>query len=910
MALRILPHLLLVATATANVIGIDFGSDNMKVGLVSPGKFDIVTNSQSKRRTPNSITFYNGERSFGADSYALMARKPELTFTKFHRILGQSHDSPLVASLQKQYFPYVVYANETTGLTSIKFGESYFTPEELLAMMMMHAKEMTKQYGGKNVKDCVLTVPSSFTQHERAAMYAAADIADLNVLSLMEENTAAALHFGIDRVFDDSHTVLFYNMGASMVQVSIVTYSSYETKEGGKNKTVGQFQVIGKAWDTQLGGVNFDVVIAEILADRFNANWHKKKSGKGQDIRDHVRPMTRLRMEAMKIREVLSANNEFPYKVEQLHADVDLHTKITRSEFEEACGNLFDRVTHPIDEALAMAGMTLKDINAVELIGGGVRMPKVKQNLEAYFRAGDLELGAHLNGDEAMALGAAFRAANISTAFRVRKIGMSDISKFGVSINLESLPTASDGGVFGWLVGKTNTADNAANDEAWAKHTALYPAGSAVPSKTKTVAFHHDQDILCKVEYDRDDSNPLPEGTDHMIALYNVTGVSNFAKMASERGLGTPKVHLSFTLDASGMVYLSKAEATLELPAETEESASTTEEESVAETQSNESSAESVPLDEAAHDTKVEEPTPKESSDDKSTKNKKSKKSKKDNTLRQVLTIDANTGALRPAMWSSKLLADARRRLEDLNAADELRLAKAAALNDLEAFVYKIRGRFREEDGDDKLGAVSTDEQREDIIAMCDDVEDWLYGDGRDQDVSVYKARQNAIKVKADAVFKRFKEHKARPEAVRKARTQLATVRKVVAEWSESLPHVTEEEKEKLLNTVGKVETWLDDNEKAQLELSSHETPAFSSADVTAQMKPLTLQFEKLLKKPKPVPPKVNVTASLNETNTTTVEQGDQNENMDPVNDGNATESEFNEDIKDDGFDTIHDDEL
>lgn len=111
-------------------------------------------------------------------------------------------------------------------------------------------------------------------------------------------------------------------------QVSIVQYSSFPSKDGGKNKTVGQFEVIGKAWDTQTGGFNFDLRIAEILADRFNANWHKKKSGVGKDVRDHLRPMTRLRMESAKIREVLSANNEFPFKVEGLHADVDLHTKV------------------------------------------------------------------------------------------------------------------------------------------------------------------------------------------------------------------------------------------------------------------------------------------------------------------------------------------------------------------------------------------------------------------------------------------------------------------------------------------------------------------------------------------------------------------------------------------------------
>ena len=170
-----------------------------------------------------------------------------------------------------------------------------------MAMILNHVKEMTLNFGGKKIKDCVITVPSSFTQHERAAVYTAAEIADLNILTLIEENTAAALHYGIDRVFETPYNVLFYNMGAGSTQVHIVSYSSYPVKEGGKNKTIGQFEVLGKAWDSSLGGFNFDLRLAELLASRFNEVWNKKPSGKGKDLRDFVRPMTRLRLEANKV---------------------------------------------------------------------------------------------------------------------------------------------------------------------------------------------------------------------------------------------------------------------------------------------------------------------------------------------------------------------------------------------------------------------------------------------------------------------------------------------------------------------------------------------------------------------------------------------------------------------------------
>lgn len=295
-----------VGNGASNVIGIDLNSDTVKVAIVQPGQaLEIVTNFQSKRKTPVAITFYKGERMFGSDSTALMARKPELSFAKLYRTIGRTVEHPHIQELTKQYFPYDIYANETTTATTFKVEEAFYNSEELVAMMLSHVKEMTASFGGKMIKDCVITVPSSFTQHEREAVYTAAEIADLNVLTLIEENTAAALHYGIDRVFEEPQTVVFYNLGAGSVQVTIATYSSYVVKEAGKNKTIGQFEVIGKAWDSSVGGFNFDIKLAELLADRFNEAWGKKKSGVGKDLKDFVRPMTRLRIEATKVSDLL-----------------------------------------------------------------------------------------------------------------------------------------------------------------------------------------------------------------------------------------------------------------------------------------------------------------------------------------------------------------------------------------------------------------------------------------------------------------------------------------------------------------------------------------------------------------------------------------------------------------------------
>jgi hypoxia up-regulated 1 len=905
-----------VQVSNSNVIGIDFGSENMKVGIVSPGTpLDIVTNLQSKRKTPTYITFYRGERMFGADSYALMTRKPDLTFAKLFRMIGKTPEHPHLEELSSHYFPFEFFPNETTSVTSLKQEETYYTPEELLAMMMQHARDMTRAFGGTEIRDCVMTVPSFFSQHERNALYTAASIADFNVLSLIEENTAAALNFGMDRNFDEPTTVLFYNMGASSVQVSIVTFSSSTVKESGsKNKTVSQFEIVGKAWDSHLGGFSFDVKLAELLAERFNEAWVKKASKKGTiavnaadyDVRKFSRPMARLRLEALKLKEVLSGNMEFPVKIEQLHADVDLITKVSRSDFEEHCGDLWTRLTAAVDGALEMADMTLANVSAVELIGGAVRMPKVKSTLDTFFRAADLELGQHLNGDEAMALGAALRGANLSTAFRVRKVGMVDTSSFSVVLNLADAAEQPEppSGILGSVMNmfsdseekdKKATADASAEPTSvWTKHAALFPRRSPVPSKVKTVTFAHDKDIVCRLEYDATDetSSLLPPSDSRLIALYNITGIAQFAHDNAAKGIvGTPKVSLSFLLDGSGLVSLSKAEITMELAVEPEASVITPPEEEVAaevaetaEAEAAEAAAESAdaaaePAAEGA-DAEAEEAatlTPeekkaarKEKDREKAAAKKALKKDKKDKDrlLKRALKISYDFSAPSPPQYTNDMVMHSRSRLIRLDDIDRSRRAQEAALNSLEGYMLAVKNRLLDEA--DELSAVSTEESRAAVAALCDEVEEWLYGDGRDATVSVYKDKEKEVKTMAEPIFRRFTEMAARPEAVTRAKKQIEGIRKRVAKWADTMPQITGNETDKMRDLVDKAEAWIDEKEVEQSKKTPFDEPEFLSSDVASQMKPVATLLDRLLKKPKPVPPKVSANATnVNSTNNT-----------------------------------------
>lgn len=421
-----------------------------------------------------------------------------------------------------------------------------FTPEELVAMVLSHAKDITKAYGVEStISDCVLTVPSFFTQHERRALLDAATLADLNVLALIDENTAAGLHFGIDRIDEEKQNIIFYNLGASALQVSVIQYHSYELKEKySKAKKVGSFQVLGKAWDASLGGLAFDARIVDFMADEFNEQWNKKRNdGEKKDVRKFPRPMAKLRIMANKVKHVLSANNDFPIFIDALHDDTNYQSHLSRAKFEEICHDLLERTVIPISNALKAANMTLDDIHGVELIGGGMRVPKIQDAIKEAL-GGKLDLGMHINSDESMALGAAFHGANVSTAFKVRHVGMTDVNPFPISVTLGNLDESVDVG-----------------EESWSKEATIFKANGKVGVK-KTIAFTHDQEISCALNYL--ENEVLPEGTDLSIEKFNITGVVAFAKEMEEKGLSKPKVSLQFELSSGGIVNLVKAEAVVE----------------------------------------------------------------------------------------------------------------------------------------------------------------------------------------------------------------------------------------------------------------------------------------------------------------------------------------------------------
>ena len=912
------------------MIGIDFGSEFMKVALVQPGApLEIVTNHVSKRKTETAVAFVRGERLFGSDAFGMLSRKPEQAYARLTEFLGRSDSHPAVTTLlRKSYLPTTVRFNATRGAlalgapaaTTQEYGGTWteWTPEELVAMILSYAKDITRAYGGNVVRDCVITVPTFATQLEREALLVAAELADMRVLSLIEANTAAALQFGLDRKYEETKVILFYNAGSESVQASLVEYSTFPDKGGGKNKTVGQFEVKGKGWKKGAGGFAIDLALTELLADGFNKKWNAKKQ-KG-DVRTIPRAMAKIRAAAKKTKEVLSANEKIPVGIPSLHDDIDFSMTLTRPELEQAAAEVLDVATQPIIDALDAANMTVDDIDGVEIIGGGVRVPRVQAVLKEFLaerrtnKSDVPELSVHLNGDEAVALGAAFHGANVSTSFRVRKVGMMDYTPFPVGVKMANDAHAAslkdEGGLLGFFKGGTKEHEV---DADWHKRATLFKQGARLGAKPRTIAFHHEADIVCELAYD--DDAELPEGTQKTIALYNISGIAAFAaEMAKQNASGAlprPKVQLSFTLDSSGVSSLSKAEVSV--VEEYEVDAPPPEEEKKKDdkkkdkkkkakgddapdadanatdanaTDSDAEASEKAPEDQA--DAKASE----DQADDKASEETASEgeapaegegdgaaaaaadanatdanatdangtavtpgKILKKKTHKRALTVTPSVAGLK--IWAQKKsdVADAADRLAHIAKQEALRMQREGAKNDLEAAIYKVRNEMS--DKEDVIAPVSTAEQREAVSALSLTLEDWLY-ESDDAPTSEFTEKREALEAAWKAIVVRAEEAAARPKAVAKFTAALEVAKLNATEvWATEKPWLAQLDLDDLVAKVDKAAEWLEGALAKQAALEPSEDPAFKVAELAAKLKPVATLATRLAAKKKPVEAKV-----------------------------------------------------
>ncbi|XP_063217680.1 hypoxia up-regulated protein 1 isoform X1 [Bacillus rossius redtenbacheri] len=832
------------------VMSVDLGSEWMKIAIVSPGvPMEIVLNKESKRKTPMTIAFRDGERTFGEDAVTVGVRFPKYSYSYFLDLVGKKLDNPVVKLFQKRFPYYDIVPDPERGTVLFRHdSETTYSPEELIGMFLHKAREFAEETAGQTITDAVIVVPAFFNQAERQAMLHAAELANLKVLQLMNDYTAVALNYGIFRRKDFNETaqyIMFYDMGSSSTTATVVGYQLVKTKEKGYVETNPQVFILGVGYDRTLGGLEIQLRLRDYLGKKFN---EMKKTP--NDVFKNPRALAKLYKEAGRVKNVLSANADHYAQVEGLLDDIDFKLHVTRDELEELSADLFDRVKAPVEQALKSSGLTMDVISQVILVGAGTRVPKVQEKLAEFVK---MELGKNLNTDEAAVMGAVYKAADLSNGFKVKKFITKDAVLFPIQVTFER---EVDGLTSPKQVKRT-----------------LFGYMNPYPQKKLLTFNKHQNDFSFNVNYaELDHFSPFEiEALGSLnLSRVSLTGVAEVIAKHQGENIESKGVKVHFLVDESGILNLTNVEFVAEKTL-TDEELAAQEESTLSKLGSTLSSEEKKESNEEkpapADDPKEEKPVTEEAEKDE--KKAEGETGKKDENAEEVKNatkavekkpkqlqikepIKASEEKLGVIPISDKQFQECAKKIEELNRFDEQKRRREAALNALESFVFDAQNKLNTEE----FQAAATPEEAEKIRSACQELSDWLYDEGEGAGVEAYEARLKELKALTGPLYRRVKEHRERPEALAALASMLngssnflAGARNMSSQAEEGM--FTAVELETLERVIKETQEWKENMEAEQAKLTPQETPKLTLRQITDKMGVLDREVKYLVNKAK-----------------------------------------------------------